>query len=80
MNDRQVWVAHCLEGLPEPSLPQAAGYDFSAHKEPILGSSPEDVQENFRRYDLLDDRVRSLGGWFCDTLPSAPIDTLVFMT
>jgi hypothetical protein len=34
------------------------------------------VRANFQRYDLLDDQVRFLKGWFKDTLPSAPIGKL----
>jgi O-methyltransferase len=34
------------------------------------------VQNNFRRYGLLDDQVVFLKGWFKDTLPSAPIRQL----
>jgi O-methyltransferase len=37
------------------------------------------VQEHFRRFDLLDDNVRFLKGWFKDTLPSAPIEKLAVM-
>ena len=39
----------------------------------------EEVQENFRRYSLLDDQVRFLKGWFCDTLPKAPIGQLAVL-
>ena len=79
MNDRTVWVADSFEGLPVPSLPQDKGYDFSATKIPILSISLEEVQENFRRYNLLDDQVRFLKGWFCDTLPKAPIGQLAVL-
>ena len=43
------------------------------------GTSYEDVRDNFARYGLLDDQVRFLRGWFCDTLPSAPIERLALL-
>ncbi|MBF0378644.1 MAG: class I SAM-dependent methyltransferase [Desulfamplus sp.] len=79
MNDRKVWVADSFEGLPVPSLPQDAGYDFSASKMPILAVSLEEVQENFSRYNLLDDQVHFLKGWFSDTLSKAPIEQLALL-
>jgi O-methyltransferase len=74
--ERNVWVADSFEGLPKPSLAQDEGWDFSAAEMPILAVSLDEVKENFRRYDLLDDRVRFLKGWFKDTLPAAPIGKL----
>jgi O-methyltransferase len=44
-----------------------------------LAVSLEEVQNNFRRYGLLDDQVRFLKGWFRDTLPSAPIRRLAVL-
>lgn len=79
MMDRVVWVADSFEGLPVPSLPQDEGYDYSAAKVPILAISLEEVQENFRRYNLLDNQVQFLKGWFCDTLPTAPIEQVAVL-
>jgi O-methyltransferase len=79
MEDRIVWVADSFRGLPIPSLPQDAGHDYSVDKVPILAISLEDVQENFRRYDLLDDKVKFLKGWFRDTLHAAPIRELAIL-
>jgi hypothetical protein len=79
MRGRIVWVADSFEGLPVPSLPEDAGYDFSVAKVPILAISLEEVQENFRRYDLLDDDVKFLKGWFRDTLHVAPIRELALL-
>lgn len=76
MHDRTVWVADSFEGLPKPTLPEDADHDFSAETVPVLAISLEEVKENFRRYGLLDERVRFLKGWFKDTLPTAPIRKL----
>jgi O-methyltransferase len=79
MADRAVWVADSFEGLPVPSHPQDAGHDFSIGKVPILAIGLEEVRENFRRYDLLDDNVKFLKGWFRDTLHVAPIRQLAVL-
>lgn len=79
VHDRTVWVADSFAGLPVPSDPHDAGHDFSATRFPILAISRAEVEDLFRRYDLLDERVRFLEGWFKDTLPSAPISKLALM-
>lgn len=43
------------------------------------GSSEEEVRENFRRYELLDEQVRLLPGWLADTLPTAPVKRLAIL-
>jgi Macrocin-O-methyltransferase (TylF) len=76
VNDRIVWVADSFEGLPVPTS-RADGTDLS--KEDFLKVSVETVQANFEKFGLLDDQVRFLKGWFCDTLPSAPIERLAIL-
>ncbi len=39
----------------------------------------EEVQNNFWKYDLLDESVQFLKGWFKDTLPTAPIEKLAIL-
>ena len=41
--------------------------------------SLDTVQANFRRYGLLDDRVKFLPGWFRDTLPVAPVERIAVL-
>ncbi|MFD2265046.1 TylF/MycF/NovP-related O-methyltransferase [Lacibacterium aquatile] len=79
MTDQIVWVADSFEGLPVPSVRQDIGYDISAAKEPILAISEDKVRALFQRYDLLDDQVRFLKGWFRDSLPAAPIERLALL-
>ncbi len=78
--ERSVWVADSFEGLPVPDeeqYPADAGLDWS-HVE-VLKVGADLVRANFERYGLLDDRVRFLEGWFCDTLPAAPIEQLAVL-
>ena len=77
VTDRRVWVADSFEGLPvaDPEL-NAMESKLNLHLRQDLAVSVETVQSNFQRYGLLDDQVQFLKGWFCDSLPGAPIDTL----
>jgi O-methyltransferase len=77
---RTVWLADSFRGLPPPdpgAYPADDGVDWSNVSE--LAIPLEQVQENFRRYGLLDDHIRFLPGWFRDTLPSAPIEQLAVL-
>jgi Macrocin-O-methyltransferase (TylF) len=75
VRDRVVWVADSFEGMPVPDE-DARGLDvhMRLHRfNEVLAVSLEQVKENFRRYDLLDEQVQFLPGWFRDTLPAAPL-------
>lgn len=67
---RKVFVADSFEGLPKPDEEKYEAdkgdwhYVFSELAIPL-----EQVQYNFKKYDLLDERVIFLKGWFKDTLP-----------
>jgi len=77
ITDRTVWVADSFEGLPAPDLvnyPVDEGAIF--HTIDYLKVSLYEVCSNFHKYDLLDQQVRFLKGWFKDTLPTAPIEKL----
>jgi hypothetical protein len=70
IDDRTVYVADSFEGLPPPDVaryPADEGLTF--HEHPVLAVSLEEVRANFERYDLLDDQVVFVKGWFRDTLP-----------
>jgi SAM-dependent methyltransferase len=80
VTDRTVWCADSFEGLPPPNEKDkalAATADFSDRM--ILAVSKEQVEANFRRFELLDDRVKFLKGWFSDTLPNAPVKDLAIL-
>ncbi|WP_448463608.1 TylF/MycF/NovP-related O-methyltransferase [Mycolicibacterium sp. XJ870] len=78
---RRVWLADSFEGLPRPDpakykADKGLRLDLLAS---ILGVSEAEVRENFQRYNLLDDRVHFLPGWFKDTLHDAPIDRIAVL-
>ncbi len=78
--ERRVWVADSFRGLPAPDAerwPADEGVDLSGVD--ALAVSRSEVEAAFARYGLLDGRVRFLEGWFCDTLPTAPIEQLALL-
>ena len=80
VEDRKVYVADSFEGLPKPdSRKYPADTGDKLHAETFLAVSQEEVENNFRKYDLLDDQVVILKGWFKDTLPGAPVEKLAVL-
>ena len=77
VTDKTVWVADSFEGLPRPNEKKyAADAGDKHHTFRELAISKEIVENNFRKYGLLDDKVKFLKGWFSETLPTAPITQL----
>jgi O-methyltransferase len=79
--ERRVWLADSFEGVPR-SDPE----NYSADKDlrldldaDVLAITESAVRNNFKRYGLLDDRVRFLPGWFKNTLPDAPIGRIALL-
>jgi O-methyltransferase len=71
VDDRAVWAADSFAGLPEPDerrYPADTGDQGHALEE--LAVDIDEVRNNFRRYDLFDDQVKLLPGWFNETLPT----------
>ena len=60
VTDRLVWVADSFAGLPAADTARYPSDEgITLHQFPQLAVSLERVQENFRRYGLLDDRCGS---------------------
>ncbi|MGY1438536.1 TylF/MycF family methyltransferase [Streptomyces reniochalinae] len=78
VTDRTVWVADSFEGIPEVADDgHPVDHKMALHRHNgVLGISQEQVKANFRCYDLLDDQVTFLPGWFRDSLPDAPVEKL----
>jgi hypothetical protein len=80
VTDRRVLAADSFEGLPAPNplqFPKDA--DDSHHENAYLAISLEEVKMNFERYGLLDEQVVFIKGWFRDTLPDVPADSLAVL-
>ncbi len=79
MRDRRVWVADSFAGLPPPDPRHVQDSGDRHHSFPELSIGLQTVQENFRKFGLLDDQVVFLQGWFAETLPKAPIEQLALL-
>lgn len=78
--ERKIWVADSFEGLPPPNVEKyPADRGLNLNKIKFLSVSLEQVQNNFKKYDLLDSQVVFLKGFFCDTLADAPIQQLALL-
>ncbi len=78
--ERSIWCADSFEGMPVPTVESEAfsgTEDFSDVD--YLAVSLAQVQDNFRRFGVLSDRVKFLKGWFSDTLPTAPIEKIALL-
>jgi hypothetical protein len=79
ISDRKLWVADSFEGLPKPNEKYPED-KFDIHFQyNELSVSLEEVQHNFEKYNLLDEQVIFLKGWFADTLVVAPIEKLALL-
>jgi hypothetical protein len=73
VTDRAVYLADSFAGLPPPDadrFPADAGDGL--HRFAELAVSRSQVEANFRRFDLLDEQVKFVPGWFRDTMPQFP--------
>ena len=75
--NKKVFVVDSFEGLPPPDAEKYPDDANDTHYlDPAMTASLETVRGNFSKFNLLDDSVVFIKGWFKDTLPTAPIDTI----
>jgi hypothetical protein len=75
--ERQVWVADSFAGFPPSTRLDEQGISNAIF--PDLVVPLETVMNNFKKFNLLDDRVHFIKGFFCDTLSKAPIEKLAIL-
>ena len=75
-NSRKVYVADSFEGLPKPDQRYPADQGDQHWEIDFLKASLEEVKANFSAYDLLDEQVVFVEGFFEDTLSNIAIDSL----
>ena len=80
VSDRLVWVADSFRGLPPPDpLRYPADERDAHHTVTALAVSADEVRANFAKFDVLDDGVRFLEGWFEETLSTPEISRLAVL-
>ncbi|CAF3539462.1 unnamed protein product [Rotaria socialis] len=72
-NDRHVWLADSFQGLPKA---RTTNDNDNWSKMEYLKVSLEEVQTNFRSFNLLDDRVHFCKGYFVDSLPRCNVSRI----
>jgi O-methyltransferase len=75
-SSKKVYVADSFCGLPPPDARYPADQGDPHHTYNALAVARSTVEENFRRYGLMDDSVRFVEGFFEHSLPTAGIDKL----
>ena len=78
---RRTWVADSFEGFPTPTseADQKHEKSFPQGDNPFLAYDVDTVKELFQRYDLLDDQVCFVPGWFSESLPNLPVQELALL-
>jgi O-methyltransferase len=76
ISDKSVWLADSFKGLPPPKPEYPADKDDIHYQHQGLAISLEQVKCNFQTFDLLDEQVKFIEGWFHETLFTAPIDKI----
>jgi O-methyltransferase len=76
---KSVWLADSFQGLPPPKPEWKEDAGDTLHEFKELAISLEQVKENFRLLELLDEQVKFIPGWFHETLALAPIEKLALL-
>ena len=79
VTDRRVWVCDSFQGLPQPDVETYPADAQWKGQGGLIAVPLDEVRDNFARFGLLDDQVQFVEGWFSETLPTAPIETIAVL-
>ena len=75
VEDKSVWLCDSFEGLPPPDPHKYPADSNDKHYTyNFLAVDQETVENNFSKYDLLDEKVRFVKGYFENTLANIPAE------
>lgn len=77
--NRKIYVADSFEGLPPPDPKYEADRGDKHHKVKCLAVGLDEVKDNFKRYDLLDENVKFIKGYFEHSLKNTDIEQLALL-
>lgn len=76
---RKIWLADSFDGLPIPTNKHDLGVNLSKSERPHYAIPIERVKELFSRFEMLDDNVHFVQGWFRDTLHRIVIEKIAVL-
>ena len=77
--NRTIYVADSFEGLPPPDKKYPADEGDIHHSINCFAVGLDEVKDNFKRYDLLDDNVKFIKGFFEHSLKNTDIKQLALL-
>ncbi len=75
-SSKKIFVADSFEGLPKPDIKFPTDHDSKLHEIESLKVGLEQVKNNFKKFDTLDDNIIFIKGFFENTLKDTSIDSL----
>ena len=77
--ERKIFVADSFEGLPPPDPRYEQDSNDAHHTFKVLAVGLDEVKDNFKRYNLLDDNIIFIKGFFEHSLKNASINKLAIL-
>lgn len=76
---KTLWCCDSFEGCPDPSETRIGAHHNESHGKGDFTCSQEIVENNFKIFELLDENVKFVKGWFEDTMPTLPVTNIALL-